>query len=248
MPVDWVSAQACPLDKRNSKEGCEAVRLINIVEEMGNSVIGTLLEGAFVVVLPGHTHLDINVADLVSRPSFIKGSLLIGRVWPGATSRSPARMSRMHLRAQGTINKMHAWALGFASVTCAFANNLIEMPEWFFSVPMQNLRSNLGVELFRVPQGQWIFFKTCIIRLWTPGFNWWNPLTSWCETLYQEKHWTDPSLLVQTVWPRANFSKMGRISSSWFLRETWPSLTPFRKTVPLSTLASRDTQRSGEIN
>ena len=42
MPVDWVSAQACPT-KKNGKECCEAVRLINIVEEMGNSFVGTLL-------------------------------------------------------------------------------------------------------------------------------------------------------------------------------------------------------------
>ena len=44
MPVDWVSAQACPLDKMNGKESCKAVRLINNVEEMGNSFVGTLLE------------------------------------------------------------------------------------------------------------------------------------------------------------------------------------------------------------
>ena len=44
MPVDWVSAQACPLDKKNSKVGCEAVRLGNIVEEMGNSYVGHLLQ------------------------------------------------------------------------------------------------------------------------------------------------------------------------------------------------------------
>ena len=43
----------------------------------------------------------------------------------------------------------------------------------------------------------------------------------------------------QTMWPRANFSKMGKSSSSWFLRKTWPSLTPFREFVQLSTLASR---------
>ena len=67
-------------------------------------------------------------------------------------------------------------------VTCASPNNLIEMPEWFFKVPMENSWSNLGAEIFRVPQKQWIFFKTCIIRLWTPGFNWWNSLISWCET------------------------------------------------------------------
>ena len=44
MPVDWVSAQACPLDKKNGKEGCEAVRFVNIVEEMGSSFDDTLLE------------------------------------------------------------------------------------------------------------------------------------------------------------------------------------------------------------
>ena len=46
VPVDWVPAQACPLDKKkkNGNEGCEAVRLINIVEEMGQSCVGTLLE------------------------------------------------------------------------------------------------------------------------------------------------------------------------------------------------------------
>ena len=108
------------------------------------------------VVLPGQMHLDINMTDFVSRLSFIKGSLLIGHVWQGATSRSPTRMSRMHVQAQGTINKMHVLVLGFAIVTCASANNLIEMPEWFFSVPMENLWSNLGVGLCTAPQGQWI--------------------------------------------------------------------------------------------
>ena len=44
MPVDWVSAQACPLDKKNGKDGCEAVKLINTVEQIGNSFVGTLLE------------------------------------------------------------------------------------------------------------------------------------------------------------------------------------------------------------
>ena len=44
MAVDWVSAQACPLDKKNGKEGCEAVRLVNIVQELGNSFVGTQLE------------------------------------------------------------------------------------------------------------------------------------------------------------------------------------------------------------
>ena len=81
------------------------------------------------VALPGHTHLDIKMAVLVSRLSFIKGSLLIGRVWLAATSRSPARMSRMHLRVRGTCNKMHVWVLDFAMLICASVNNLIEMPE-----------------------------------------------------------------------------------------------------------------------
>ena len=110
---DTMLAQACPL-KKNGKEGCEAVRLINIVEEIGNS---------FVVALSGHTHLDIKMAVLVVKPSFIKGSLLTRRVWLGATWRSPARMSRVHLRAQGTSNKMHVWLLGFAMLTCASVNN-----------------------------------------------------------------------------------------------------------------------------
>ena len=43
MPVDWVSAQACPLDKKNGKDGCEAVKLIDTVEQIGNSFVGTLL-------------------------------------------------------------------------------------------------------------------------------------------------------------------------------------------------------------
>ena len=88
------------------------------------------------VVLPGHMHLDIKMDDLVSKPPFIKGSLLIGRVWLGATLLSPARMIRTHLRAQGMINKMRVLVLGFAIVTCAFVNNFIEMPEWCdFLVP-----------------------------------------------------------------------------------------------------------------
>ena len=88
------------------------------------------------VVLPGHMHLDINMDDLVSKPSSIKGSLLIGRVWLGATLLSPARMLRTHLRAQGMINKMRVLVLGFAIVTCAFVNSFIEMPEWCdFLVP-----------------------------------------------------------------------------------------------------------------
>ena len=113
-----------------------AVRLINIVDEMGHS---------FVVALPGHTHLDIKMAVLVVKPSFIEGSLLTGRVWLGATSRSPASMSRVHLRAQGTSNKMHVCVLGFAMLTCAYVNNPVEMPELFFSVPMENWWSLLGV-------------------------------------------------------------------------------------------------------
>ena len=44
MPVDWVSAQACPLDKKNGKERCEAVKKITVVEEMGNSFVEPLLE------------------------------------------------------------------------------------------------------------------------------------------------------------------------------------------------------------
>ena len=144
---DTMLGQASPL-KKNGKEGCEAVRLINIVEEIGNSF----------VALPGHTHLDFKMAVLVVKPSFIKGSLLTRRVWLGATSRSPARMSRVHLRAQGTSNKMHVWLLGFAMLTCASVNNLVKMPELFFSVPMENWWSNLGVGLFRTPQGQLTHF------------------------------------------------------------------------------------------
>ena len=59
--------------------------------------------------------------------------------------------------AQGTSNKMHVWVLGCAMLTCA-STNLIEMPEWFFSVPMENWWSNLGVGLFRAPQ-QLTFFQ-----------------------------------------------------------------------------------------
>ena len=38
-------------------------------------------------------------------------------------------------------------------------------------------------------------------------------LISWCETLYQEKLWTSPSPLLQTMWPKANFSKICKSSS-----------------------------------
>ena len=37
------------------------------------------------------------------------------------------------------------------------------------------------------------FLKTCVIQRWTPGFNGWNPLTSWCGTLCREK-FLDPSI------------------------------------------------------
>ena len=86
-------------------------------------------------------------------------------------------------------------------------------------------------------RGSKILFKTCIIQFWTPGFNWWNPLTSWCETQNQDKLWTSPLPHMQTMWPRANFSKIGKSSSRSFVRKTWPSLTSFRDSVQLSTLA-----------
>ena len=62
-------------------------------------------------------------------------------------------MSRMHLRAQGTSNKMHVWLFGFAMLVCAFVNHLIDMPELFFSVPMENWWSNLDVEFFKAHGG-----------------------------------------------------------------------------------------------
>ena len=65
-PADWVSAQTCPLDRKNDKEAVSSV---------------LCWSGAFVVVLPGHTHLDINMA--ASKQSSTKGYLLIGRVWLG---------------------------------------------------------------------------------------------------------------------------------------------------------------------
>ena len=71
------------------------------------------------------------------------------------------------------LNKMHA------SVLFVFVKNLVEMPELCFSVLMGNSWSNLGVGLCRALKEQWTYFKTCIIWLWTPGVNWWNPLTSW---------------------------------------------------------------------
>ena len=137
MLVDWVSAQACPLDKNNGKEVCEAVRLINIVEEMGNSFVGTLLERGIRSAWPfasGYQH-----GRSLSRLSLLKGSSLIGGVWLGATSRSPARMSIMHLRAQGTINKMHVWVLGFAMVTCVSGS------EYFQDVYFGLLASTGGI-------------------------------------------------------------------------------------------------------
>ena len=93
------------------------------------------------VILPGHPRLDINMAVVVLKLSFIKSSLLSGRVWLGGTSRSSD--------GPGTSNNMHVWVLDFALLICASVNNLIEMPELFFIVPMENWWSNLGVGLFR---------------------------------------------------------------------------------------------------
>ena len=203
------------------------MRLINIVEERWATVSSARCwSGAFVVFLPGHASGYQHGAVLDSKLSFIKGSLLTGRVCLGETSRSPARMSRLHLRAQGTINKVHVWVLAFAMETCASFNNHIGMPE---------SRSADG----RTCGQTWVWcssgtsgavdiFKTCIIRRWSLGFNRWNPLIPWFDTLYQQKLWTFPSLLT-----RQDFQQL-------VLRRTWPSLTPFRESVQRGTLASRN--------
>ena len=111
MPVDWVSAQACPLDKKNSKEGCQAVRLSKSTLSKRWATVSSVRcwSGAFVVVQPGRMHLDNNMADLVSKPLFIKGSLLTWREQLGANARSPAKMLRTSARVQGAINKLHVW-------------------------------------------------------------------------------------------------------------------------------------------
>ena len=49
------------------------------------------------------------------------------------------------LRAQCTSNKMQVWVLSFATLICASVRNLIEKPELFFSVPMENW-SNLALQ------------------------------------------------------------------------------------------------------
>ena len=70
----------------------------------------------------------------------------------------------MHLRAQGTSNKMHVWVLGFAMLICASVNRLIKMPELSSSVPIVNGWSNLDVGLFQAHGEQLTFFKMCVIR------------------------------------------------------------------------------------
>ena len=63
-------AQACPLDKKKGKEGCEAVRLINIVEEMGNSFFGALLDRSIRgrsarPYAPGYQHGRSRLEDII---------------------------------------------------------------------------------------------------------------------------------------------------------------------------------------
>ena len=157
MPVDWVSAQACPYDKKNGKEGCEAVRLINIVEEMGQQFRRYSVGAAFVVVLPDHMHLDINMADLASKLSLVKG-VVAHRVCVAGCNFAVSSKDVNHTFASPGHDQQDA-CLGARLRHSASANELNKMPEWFFSVPMENLWSNLGVELFRAPQGQWIFSK-----------------------------------------------------------------------------------------
>ena len=156
--VDWVSAQACPLDKKNGKEGCEAVRLINIVEEMGNSFVGTLLERG----IRGRSALAmcvwISTWPISSRGYHSsKGHCSSGACELGATSRSPARMSRMHLRAQGTINKMHVWVLGFAIVTCASAQQSYRDARVVLQCVDGELVVKPGCGVLQGTTGQWIF-------------------------------------------------------------------------------------------
>ena len=162
IPVDWVSAQACPLDKKNGKEGCEEVRLIDIVEEMSNSFVDTLLER--------------DIRGRSARPyasGYQHGRSRLEAIIHQRVIAHRARVAGRNIAVSSTINKMHVWVLGFAVETCASVNKLIEMLELFFTVPMENLCSNLDVELFREPQGQWTFFK---IDVYHPAVDSWLQL------------------------------------------------------------------------
>ena len=97
-------------------------------------------------VLPRYQHCRSRLTAIIP-----KRSVLTGRVWLGATWQTPARMSRMLLRAEGMSNKMHVWVLGFAMLICASVSHLIEMPESFLSVPMENFWKNMAgaVDMFQ---------------------------------------------------------------------------------------------------
>ena len=229
MPVNWVSAKACPLDKKNGKEGCEAVRLTDIVQEMGHSFVGTLLERGIRIrsarpYASGYQNGRSRLEAIIHQRVIVHRARVAGRNF--AVSKN-AFASPGHDQQDACLGAR----LRHVDV------RLCQQSYRDARVVLQCADGKLVVKLgCGALQG-----TTCTIRLWTPGFNGWNLWTSLCGTLCREKLWTLPSLPMQMMWQKANFSNMGKSSSRWFLRKTWPFLTPFRKFAQLSTLASRNT-------
>ena len=168
MPVAWVSAQACPLDEKNGKEGCEAVRLITIVEEMGNSFVGTLLERSIRgrsarPYASGYQHGPSRFEAIVHQWVIAYRARAAGRNFQSLQQGCQECICEPRARA----TKMHVWVLGFAMLICASVNHLIKM---------------LDVELFKAHGEQLTFFKMCVIRRWLLASTGGISLNSWVAT------------------------------------------------------------------